>query len=297
MKISAFPKCYLDEISSHQGMSVLDWIAMSKSLGAEGLEMYGGFFESLDDAYIDRVGAAIHGAGYVMPMLCVSPNFTHPDADERKREVAREIEFIRVTRRLGGKGAACRILSGQAYPEVSIEQGVEWVIECIKACLPAAREHGVVLAMENHFKDSPWRYREFAQKMDVFLRIVNAIDERDCFGVQYDPSNALVAGDDPIALLDAVKHRVKTMHASDRYLEPGTRIEDLREADGTLGYPQALKHGVTGRGANDYDAIFRILKSVNYQGWISIEDGMNGMDEMRESIEFLKRMREKYFGE
>jgi sugar phosphate isomerase/epimerase len=275
-------------------MTVLDWIEQSKSLGAEGLEMYSGFFETLDDAYIDRVGEAIHQAGYAMPMLCVSPNFTNPDPDERKREVEREIAMIRVTRRLGGPGAACRILSGQRYPEVEVEQGIEWVVESIQACLPAAREHGVVLAMENHYKDGYWKYPEFAQKKDIFLRIVNAIPERRYFGVQYDPSNAIVAGDDPIALLRAVANRVVTMHASDRYLEPGATIEDMRAADGTLGYPAKLKHGVTGKGMNDYDQIFAILKSVGYDGWVSIEDGMNGMEEMKESIDFLKRMREKY---
>jgi sugar phosphate isomerase/epimerase len=278
-------------------MTVFDWIEKSKSLGAEGLEMYSGFFESLDDAYIDRVGEAIQRAGYAMPMLCYSPNFTHPDPDERKREIEKQVEMIRITRRLGGRGAACRVLSGQAYPEVSIAQGVEWVVECIRALLPVAREYGVILAMENHFKDGYWQYREFAQKKEVFLQIVNAIDDTEYFGVQYDPSNALVAGDDPIELLEAVKHRVKTMHASDRYLEPGYRLEDMRQADGTLGYPKGLVHGVTGKGLNDYDKIFQILKSVNYQGWVSIEDGMNGMEEMRESIEFLKRMRAKYFDE
>jgi hypothetical protein len=36
---------------------------------------------------------------------------------------------------------------------------------------------------------------------------------------------------------------------------------------------------------------------VGYTGWVSIEDGMNGMDEMKESIQFLKQMRAKYFGE
>lgn len=297
MRISAFPKCFLDDICVHRTMTVFDWIEMSKPLGAEGLEMYEGFFQSLDDAYIDRLAEAIHNAGYAMPMLCVSPNFTHPDPDERQRQVDKQIEMIRITRRLGGPGAACRVLSGQAYPEVSIEQGVEWVIECIQQCLPVAREWDIVLAMENHFKDGYWRYREFAQKMDVFLRIVNAIDEQKYFGVQYDPSNALVAGDDPIELLQAVKHRVKTMHASDRYLEPGFTLDDMRQADGTLGYPQGLKHGVTGKGLNDYDRIFQILKSVNYQGWVSIEDGMNGMEEMKESIDFLKWMRAKYFAQ
>lgn len=295
MHISAFPKCYLDDICVRKTMTVFDWIEKSKSLGAEGLEMYSGFFESLDEVYIDRVGEALQRAGYAMPMLCYSPNFTHPDPDERQREIEKQIEMIRLTRRLGGRGAACRVLSGQAYPEVSIAQGVEWVIECIRALLPVAREYGVILVMENHFKDGYWQYREFAQKMNVFLQIVHAIDDTEYFGVQYDPSNALVAGDDPIELLHAVKHRVKTMHASDRYLEPGYRLEDMRQADGTLGYPKGLVHGVTGKGLNDYDKIFQILKSVNFQGWVSIEDGMNGMDEMRESIEFLKRMRAKYF--
>ena len=52
MKISAFPKCYLEEISNEGGMTVFDWIEMAKPLGADGLEMYEGFFTSLDDRYI-----------------------------------------------------------------------------------------------------------------------------------------------------------------------------------------------------------------------------------------------------
>ena len=85
------------------------------------------------------------------------------------------------------------------------------------------------------------------------------------------------------------------MHASDRYLVEGTTLEALRQSDGTLGYSPNLRHGVIGRGLNDYDKIFSILASVGYNGWVSIEDGMNGMDEMQASAEFLKKMREKYF--
>ena len=295
MKIAAFPKCYLDEISQHRTMSVFDWIEMSRSLGAEGLEMYEGFFTSLDDAYIDSVGEAIAATGCAMPMLCCSPDFTNPDPDARRRALDHEAEMIRVTRRLGGARAACRILSGQRYPTVSRSQGVEWVVEAIHALLPVAREYDVVLAMENHYKDGYWLWPEFAQKMDVFLEIVGAINDSTHFGVQYDPSNAIVAGDDPIELLERVKERVVTMHASDRYLEPGATLDELRQTDGTIGYFAKLKHGVTGKGLNDYDRIFAILQSVNYQGWISIEDGMNGMGEMKESIDFLKRMRARYF--
>jgi sugar phosphate isomerase/epimerase len=295
MKIAAFPKCYLDEIAGARTMSVFDWITMARQLDAEGLEMYDGFFTSLADDYIDQVGEAITSAGFAMPMLCCSPDFTNPDPDGRKRAIEHEAAMIRVTRRLGGARAACRVLSGQRYPQVSVEQGLEWVVESIEQLLPVAREYDIVLALENHYKDGFWQYPEFAQKQEVFLRVLDALPDRSHFGVQYDPSNAIVAGDDPIALLRAVADRVVSMHASDRYLTEGTTLEQLRQSDGTIGYSPNLRHGVTGRGLNDYDAIFSILAGCGYAGWVSIEDGMNGMEEMQESIAFLKLMRETYF--
>ena len=294
MKIAAFPKCYLETIAGGE-MTVFDWIAKARDLPAEGLEMYELFFASLDDGYIQSVADAISDAGFAMPMLCCSPDFTNPDADARKRAVEAEAQMIRVTKLLGGEGAVCRVLSGQRYPQVPREQGMAWVVECIEQVIPAAREHGVVLGLENHYKDGFWRYPEFAQKMDVFLELLDAIAEREHFGVQYDPSNAIVAGDDPLEMLRAVAGRVVSMHASDRYLSEGYTLDDLRESDGTIGYFDALNHGVTGRGLNDYDAIFSILRDAGYSGWVSIEDGMNGMDEMRESLEFLHVMRDKYF--
>ena len=294
LSISAFPKCYLEQIASGQ-MSVFQWIEMAKQLDADGLEMYEGFFTTLETGYLDCVGEALQAASFAMPMLCCSPDFTAPDLNKRKREIERQVHMIRITRRLGGPHAVCRILTGQRYPEVDWKQGREWVLQAFDEVLPAAREHDIVLGMENHYKDSFWKYPEFAQKMDRFVDILEAVVDREHFGVQYDPSNAIVAGDDPIELLRRVADRVVSMHASDRFLAPGTTLEELRENDGTLGYSPNLRHGVTGKGLNDYDAIFRILAEHHYRGWVSIEDGMNGMEEMAESLAFLRQMSERYF--
>ncbi len=294
LKISAFPKCYLEEIASTR-MTVFDWIEMAKQLDADGLEMYEGFFTSFESSYLDRVGDAIHAAGFEMPMLCCSPDFTAPDTEKRKREIEREAEMIRIARHLGGPRAVCRVLSGQRYPEVGWEQGRDWVLEAIHAVLPVARENGIVLGMENHYKDGFWKYPEFAQKMDRFVEIVNAVSDAEHFGVQYDPSNAIVAGDDPVELLREIAERVVSMHASDRYLAEGTSLDDLRQNDGTIGYSPNLRHGITGKGMNDYHAIFRILAEHGFSGWISIEDGMNGMEEMGESLAFLRKMGDHYF--
>lgn len=293
MKIAAFPKCYLDEISRKRTMSVFEWIEMAAELPVDGLEMYEGFFTSLEPDYLDTVRDAIQHVGFEMPMLCCSPDFTAPRVQDRERAIDLQVAMIEATKRLGGR--FCRVLTGQRYPDLSVDEGVRYAAECIERVLPVAKELDVVLALENHYKDGYWKYPEFAQRKDVFLRVLDAIEEREYFGVQYDPSNAIVAGDDPVELLREVVDRVVTMHASDRYLAEGTTLDELRQADGTLGYSENLRHGVTGQGLNDYDTIFSILANAGYQGWVSIEDGMNGMDEMRDSALFLDRMRTKYF--
>ena len=293
-RVSAFPKCYLEQISTGR-MTLFEWIEQAVGLDADGLEMYEGFLTSHEPSYLEEVANRIDAAGFAMPMMCCSPNFTSPDADERKRALDHEIQMIRITRLLGGGGSVCRILSGQRYPEVSWEQGREWVIDGIRQSVSVASELDVVIGMENHYKDGFWTYPEFAQKMHRFVDIVSAIPESKHFGVQYDPSNAIVAGDDPIELLRLVVTRVVSMHASDRYLAAGATLDQLRQSDGTLGYSDSLRHGVTGKGLNDYDTIFRILGENKYVGWVSIEDGMNGMDEMAESIAFLRRMSDRYF--
>lgn len=285
MKLAAFPKCYMDALCVDRSMSVFDWIEMASTLGVDGLEMYPGFFTSLDEAYLDRVREAIENRGMVMPMLCCSPDFTHPDATVRRDEVERERRMIDVTARLGGR--FCRVLSGQRRPEVGREEGIRRVIEAIEELLPYTASHGIVLALENHYKDGYWQYPEFAQKSDVFLEIVESI-RSPWFGVQFDPSNAVVAGEDPVQLLEKLKSRVVTMHASDRFLKPGYTLEDLRKAEEGTGYAAILVHGVTGRGLNNYPRIFELLREAGFDGWISIEDGMNGLEEIRESANFLR---------
>ena len=266
---------------------------MATPLGVEGLELYSGFLENYKTNYLKRVRRYIAEKGLAMPMMCYSPDFTRPEKEERKKEVGKQKEMIKITREMGG--GFCRVLSGQKRPEVPLENGVEWVVESIQECLTTAKENEVVLVMENHYKDGFWKYPEFAQKKEVFLTIVNRIDSPE-FGIQYDPSNAIVAGHNPIELLETLKHRVRTIHASDRYLEKGTTLEELKSSEGTIGYSPKLKHGIIGKGLNDYDKIFSILRGINFSGWISIEDGMNGLEEIKESADFLRMMRKKYFG-
>jgi len=188
---------------------------------------------------LSRTKALLEKHGLEMPMLCCSPDFTESDPDLLAKEIAREKRMIEITAFFGGR--FCRVLSGQRRPGLSVEAGIEQVVRAIKSLLPYAEQHGIILSMENHYKDSYWRYPEFAQKMAIFMAIIDQIDS-PWLGVNYDPSNTLLAGEDPLELLDRVKHRVVSMHASDRYLSSGT-LEDLRKEEDVIGYASRLSGG------------------------------------------------------
>ncbi len=291
-KLAAFPKAFMQALCKDGTMKVSEWINLAVKLDIDGLEWYAGFLEMADESNWKRFRSEVEANGKSIPMMCCSPDFTHPDAAFREKEIEKQKRWIDMTYALGG--SYCRVLSGQKRPELSIEEGVKLAADCIEECLPYAQEHDVTLIIENHYKDDFWQYPEFAQKMDVFCKLVDRI-HHPYFGVNYDPSNTYLAGEDPIQLLKRVSDRVVTMHASDRFLLYGT-LEDLRnEEGGAAGYAKRLSHGEIGKGLNDYDAIFTELKRVGFNGWISIEDGVEGMDQLERSVTFLRKKMNKYW--
>jgi sugar phosphate isomerase/epimerase len=290
-RLAAFPKGFFNDIL-RGAMPLEEWLDLAATLDVDGVELYSGFLRRTDEGGLRELRSRIEELGLVMPMLCHSPDFTHPAERERRAQVDLAREMIDATRALGGR--YCRVLSGQNRPEVEEEQGIRWVVESLEELIPHAESAGVILTLENHYKDGTWEYPEFAQSRERFLRILREVGS-PTLAVQYDPSNAVVAGIDPYDLLDEVIDRVATMHASDRYLEGGTP-EDLRsvDRDPQHGYARLLKHGVIGEGFNDYDRILSTLARSGFDGWISIEDGEGdtveqGMDNLRKSVRFLRR--------
>lgn len=285
-KLAVFPKAFMNALCNDGTMKVSEWIDLAVKLDIEGLEWYAGFLEMKDEKNWPIFRQMVEDHGKVIPMMCCSPDFTHPDLAFRNNEIEKQKRWIDMTHTLGG--TYCRVLSGQRRPELTMDEGVKYAAECIITCLPYAEERNITLIIENHYKDDFWQFPEFAQKMDVFCKLLDSV-VHPFFGVNYDPSNTFLAGEDPLELLYRVSDRVVTMHASDRYLKEGT-IEDLRNDElGAVGYAKRLSHGEIGQGLNDYDAIFTELKRVGFDSWISIEDGVDGMDQLERSVAFLQK--------
>jgi sugar phosphate isomerase/epimerase len=291
-KLAVFPKAFMQVLCKDGTMRVSEWIELASKLNIDGLEWYAGFLEMQDENNWPLFRKQVEDRGKVIPMMCCSPDFTHPDKSFREKEIEKQKRWIDMTFILGG--SYCRVLSGQRRLELALDEGIKIAADCIYDCLPYAEEREITLVLENHYKDDFWLYPEFAQKMDVFCKLVDRI-HHPFFGVNYDPSNTYLAGEDPIELLLRVSHRVVTMHASDRFLKEGTLADLAKEEGGVSGYAKRLSHGEIGKGLNNYDAIFSELKRVGFDGWISIEDGVDGMAQLERSVAFLNKKIPQYW--
>jgi len=111
-----------------------------------------------------------------------------------------------------------------------------WVIESIEKCLPHAERHGVVLALENHWG--------LTRTPEGVLRIVNAI-QSPWLGALMDTGNFL---EEPYPKLEQMAPKTVFVQAKTYF-------------GGGEWYTLEL----------DYARIAKMLRDVNYRGYVSLE--------------------------
>jgi sugar phosphate isomerase/epimerase len=192
----------------------------------------------------------------VMRVLMVTsyPDFTHPDARQRQRELEVEQEVVEVAAGLGAE--LVRVTAGQAHPETGRSEGTGWAIKGLTRLVESTRGSGVTLVYENHAKPGAWQYTDFSQPPEIFLEIVRCTEAAG-LGVNFDTGNAAAFADDPVSMLEQVLGRVVSVHASDTASKG------------------ALQHVLLGTGVTPYPALFSTLKRAGWDGWICMEEASN----------------------
>jgi hypothetical protein len=237
-KLAAFPKGFFDALVQRR-MTVFQWIEMAGRLELEGAELGPKFLDSFE-LVVSRAGPegsldAGAGASDVLLLSRLHPARSggpEARAGERPRHAPRH------RRSWAGSTAAC--LSGQNRPGLVEAEAMKWVIDCLWQLEPHAKAAGILMCMENHYKDNLWTYPEFAQSHRRYLAILDAVirpGSRRSTTLERDRR-----GRGRLRALDRVLPRVATMQASDRYLEGGT-IQDLRRmaADPQHGYAKIIQ--------------------------------------------------------
>ena len=242
------------------------------ALGLEGIDVLHRQMESEDNAYLQTLKKHAFVNGIAMTCLSIHQGFVTPDKDELKKHVDHTNQCIELAYKMG---IPClRLNTGRwntiksfddlmknrgiepILPGYTEDDGYKWCVDGIQQCLKKAEECGVLLALENH-----WGLGSTPEGM---IRIQDTVNS-PWLGLLMDTGNFL---ENPYDKLKMIAPRASFVQAKTYY-------------GGGEWYSLEL----------DYDRIVKILKDVNYHGYISIEfegkeDAKSGV---RKSVELLRK--------
>jgi len=167
----------------------------------------------------------------------------------------------------------------------AIERGCEQFAERRRPILDVFDAEGVRFALEVHST-------ELAYDFETTRRVLAALDHRDCFGINFDPSHLEHQFLDPATFVAEFADRV--LHV--RVKDSRRRLDGRRSILGghlDFGSPARGWDFVSpGHGDVDLEAIFPELNRMGYGGPLSIEWEDSGMDRDwggRDALEFVRR--------
>ena len=195
-------------------------------------------------------GVAISGAG-------VRNDFAVADPAARKIDVQMVKDWIVVASKLGAP--VIRVFSGKERPSgFSFDQALEWMVTDFKECAAFGKEHGVVVALQQH--------NDFLKTADEAIRVIEAV------GSEWFAS-----------ILDIGSLRSGDPYAEIEKLVPYAVSWQIKEQVGRNGKEEAT----------DLTKIKAIIDKAGYRGYVPFE-ALGAGDPNPRVIAFLERIRRAF---
>ncbi|HEX6972301.1 MAG TPA: sugar phosphate isomerase/epimerase family protein [Limnochordia bacterium] len=238
--------------SEEENVTLRAMFERAAALGLAGLELLAVQFESEERAYLHELKRLAAAHALDLYALSLHHNFVTPDAEKRREQVAyvkRWLDAAAVlgtplVRVFGGRWGTVKgfreLMEREGHedplPGYRYEDALEWNAACFSECAAHAAQHGIVLALENH-----WGLTHTAKNV---LDILQAVDS-EWLKVALDCGNFRV---DTYAQLEALAPHAVIVHAKTYF-------------GGGIFYNLDL----------DYRRILAMLRRHGYQGYLSIE--------------------------
>ncbi|MBC8876644.1 MAG: sugar phosphate isomerase/epimerase [Planctomycetes bacterium] len=169
-------------------------------------------------------------------------------------------------------------------PESMIESGFQLLAERFNPILDVFGECGVKFALEVH-------PTEIAFDLYTAQRALEALDHREEFGFNFDPSHLHWQGVDPVEFIRAFPDRIFHVHVKDAITTLDGRSGILASHLNFGDHRRGWDFRSPGRGGINFEEIGRALNDIGYEGPLSIEWEDCGMDRefgAREACGFTK---------
>jgi sugar phosphate isomerase/epimerase len=172
-------------------------------------------------------------------------------------------------------------------PEETLEAGFREFADRWNPILDVFDEVGVRFALEVH-------PTEIAFDISTAERTLEALDHREAFGFNYDPSHLAYQGVDCVAFVDRFRDRIYHVHMKDVWWADHPTAAGVFGGHLPFGHPDRFwDFRSVGRGRVPFEEILRALNRIGYSGPLSIEwedPGMEREHGAREACSTLRQM-------
>lgn len=243
MRLIVFSKIMKD-------LPMIEAIRASAEIGYEGIELHDCHLppDLLNAVKADELSKASNDLGIELVNLATFVGgFSELSSADCDREFTKFMKYLNIARRLGIP--YIRLNPGRPEPEKATVEQWQRSSSWINKAADLAHAHGISIVLEMH-------EGSLIATVESTLKFLNMVD-RDNVVVNYDVGNIFhVPADYGVGALRAIEDRVKFIHVRD---------ERGRGSDGQWVYT------LLGDGVLDYRPIFKRLKEIDFQGYLSAE--------------------------
>jgi len=216
------------------------------------------------------------------------PDGVNQRASDEMKDTARAAQKLGVDVVNGFTGSSIwhLIYDFPPTPSTMIDAGFDLLAERWNPILDVFQECGIKFGLEVH-------PTEIAFDIYSAERAVEALDGREEFGFNFDPSHLLWQGVDPVEFLRAFPDRIYHVHMKDASVtlngRTGILTSHLVWGDPRRGWDFRS----VGRGGVRFEEIIRALNAIDYTGPLSVEWEDIGMDREQgaaEACQFVKNV-------
>lgn len=239
-------------------MTMEDFILKGVELGLHGVDITTYWLKSTEPEYLLSLRHFAFKNGMPFSGAAIGTSMCQPDPEKRKQELEKIEKWVDATELLGA--SHLRVFGGEIPKGATIEQGISWVVETMKAACDYSARKGITLGIESH--------GGVTAHADPILEILRRVDSPYA-GINLDISNFSAASlEEQYKQIEACVPYATHTHIRDFFSETHEPI--------------------------DLDRVWRLFAKGGYKGYMSAEyeseeDAITGVPKLIEKIRNLSK--------
>ncbi|MGH9450725.1 MAG: sugar phosphate isomerase/epimerase family protein [Terriglobia bacterium] len=186
----------------HGPMTMEDFIRKAVELRIDGVDMTGYYYKSTEPAYLAGLRHLAYKHGVPFSGVACGVSTVQADAAKREQALVEIKKWVDVTDQLGAPHL--RIFAGKLPEGYSVEQGMGWVVDAMKAASDYSGKKGIMVGVEDH--------SGITQNSETCLEIMHRVNSPYA-GINLDITHFL--GGDPYRQIQACIPYATNTHIRD----------------------------------------------------------------------------------